>query len=206
MEENHEMETNDYETRIGKQPIKFASIMTDAKMSFINSLNKSISKVLNQNKNMDSNTLHLIQRIIGVMMSEFDSFFDKLVIQMITVFQNNSNEMLDEIKHLQNKVKVYESAIAQNKTENVIYLKQRIEEKNKIMREYLTEIDHFKVLALIEKAKRIKTTELRKKIKISAQKLGKILKLLQSNDYILVNKDKKPHTIIFKKAPWSDIQ
>lgn len=200
------METNDYETRIGKQPIKFASIMTDAKMNFINNLNKSISRVLNRNKNIDNNTLHLIQRIIEVMMSEFDSFFDKLVIQMITVFQNSSNEMLDEIKQLQNKVKVYESAIAQNKTENVVYLKQKIWEKNKVMREHLTEIDYFKVLALIEKMKRIKTTDLRKNTKISAQKLGKILKWLQNNGYILINKDKKPHTVIFKKAPWSDVQ
>jgi len=200
------MDPNEYETRVGKQPIKFASIMTDAKMNFITSLNKSVSKILSENKSIDHKTIDLIQQIVGIMMSEFDSFFDRLVIQMITVFQNSSNEMLNEIKNLQNKVNFYESALAQNKAENVIYLKEIIKEKNKIMEKYLTEIDYFKVLAIIEKAKRIKTVDLRKKSKFSAQKLGKLLKWLQEKGYITVNKDKKPHTVIFKKAPWSDIQ
>ena len=180
--------------------------MTDAKMNFINSLNKSISKILSENKNLDDKTIDLVQQIIGTMMSEFDSFFDKLVIQMITVFQNSSNELLNEIKNLQSKVNFYESALAQNKAENVIYLKQLTKEKNEIMEKYLKEIDYFKVLAVIEKAKRIKTVDLRKKTKFSPQKLGKLLKWLQEKGYITVNKNKKPHTIIFKKAPWSDIQ
>ena len=200
------MEPDEYENRIGKQPIKFASIMTDAKMTFINNVNQSITRILRENNNITDTVMDLLQQVVGTIMSEFDTFFDKLTVQMITVFQNSSNEMLEEIKKLQNKVNFYESALAQNKTENVIYLKEVIKEKNEIMEKFLKEIDYFKVLAIIEKAQKITMPTLRKKSKYTPQKLGKLLKWLQDKGYVIVNKNKKPYTIIFKKAPWSDIQ
>lgn len=110
---------------------------------------------------------------------------------IISRFADERASMTEEISDLQGTI----SRISSGNEQSI-----RLE--NEALRRAIRTIPEFRALEILQKEKKSTYKEIASEMELSAGKLRKHIKNLEKKGYVKIDKDTRPHSILFISSPW----
>lgn len=193
------------EKRLGRLSIELASLMNEKKEEWLTIISIQIDNLFSAYYKDANNVGPLIQDFKAQALSTFSRIFDKIITITLNLIAKNNSAVLKEIYRLQEQLSFIKTNL-QLSDEGVLSLQKlnhALERKNQLLFDILTKnIEQFKILSIIEKKIITTIPELSKLAKLNKSKVSSLVRKLEKDKYVYINRKKRPQVISFITAPW----
>ncbi|MHA1470748.1 MAG: winged helix-turn-helix transcriptional regulator [Candidatus Asgardarchaeia archaeon] len=189
----------DLEIQLGRMPVKIAAIMSEAKTQIYNAMRVLLKEYTSSQENLylQEEQIDKCQHFLDSIIEIINKTLDNTTIQIVTLVQSSNSRVIEIFNQLSSYKSVEELFEKLNRE-----IKECKIENERLRGLLIQKSDFFKILSIVEERKSLTKSELLTITGLSNKKISRVLKELEGEGYIKIDKSRRPYRIIFLKSPW----